>query len=56
LEEGVVVSLGILDSEVVQDLTKGPSSVANVALHSPYLVSEDKAGGNFDCSKIVLLQ
>ena len=57
MEEGVVASLGILDSGAAQNLTKDPSSIANVALHLPNLVTEDSsraAGGYFDIKKLSL--
>jgi len=42
--EEVSEALGILDSFTAQDLTKDPSSMANVALHFAYLVPEGQAG------------
>ena len=40
LEEGIVPSLGILDSIAAHDLTKDQISIANVALHFPHFVPE----------------
>ena len=40
--EGVVARLRILDSVEGQDLTKNPSSIANMALCFPNLVHEDQ--------------
>jgi len=42
LLESYISSLGILDSVADPDLTKDPSSVANVVLHFPHLVPEEQ--------------
>jgi len=42
LQERYIVSLGILDSVADQDLTKDPSSIANVVLHFPHPVPEQQ--------------
>jgi len=48
LEEGCVASLGILDSVAAQDLTKDPSSLANMALYLPPFCAWRSAGGYID--------
>jgi len=42
LQERYIASLGILDFVVDQDLTKDPSSLANVVLHFPHLAPEEQ--------------
>ena len=42
LQERYIANLGILDSVADQDLTRDPSSIANVVLHFPHLVPEEQ--------------
>jgi len=42
LQERYIDSLGILDSVADQDLTKVPSSIANVLPHFPHLAPEEQ--------------
>ena len=42
MQERYIASLGILDFVVDQDLTKDPSSLANVVLHFPHLAPEEQ--------------
>jgi len=42
LKEGFVANFEILGSVAAQDLTRDPSSIANMALHFPHLVPEDQ--------------